>query len=105
MVIPASVRELGAVFSECTKLKSITLPEGFERFVGSTFSGCTALESINLPKSLKYIGFYTFNDCTSLKNLNFGGTTTEWNAVENQERWNEDAAFTSVKCSDGDVGA
>ncbi len=103
IVIPTGVKELGAAFSECEKLKSVTLPAGFERFVGHTFAGCTALESISLPASLKYVGFFTFKNCTSLKELSFGGTVAEWNAAYKQERWNDDAAFTAVKCSDGKV--
>ncbi len=103
IVIPAGVKELGAAFSECEKLKSVTLPEGFERFSGHTFAGCTALESIDLPASLNYLGFYTFYNCTSLKELRFGGTVAEWNSVYKQEKWNEDAAFVAVKCSDGIV--
>lgn len=103
IVIPSGVKELGAAFSECEKLKSVTLPEGFERFVGHTFAGCTSLESIVLPASLEYLGFFTFKNCTSLKEVRFGGTVSEWNAVYKQESWNDDAAFTAVKCSDGEV--
>lgn len=101
--IPAGVKELGAAFSECEKLKNVTLPESFERFVGHTFAGCTALESINLPASLNHLGFFTFKNCAALKELNFGGTVSEWNAVYKQESWNDDAAFVSVKCSNGEV--
>ncbi len=101
--IPAGVKELGAAFSECEKLTSVTLPEGFERFVGHTFAGCAALESINLPASLNHLGFFTFKNCAALKELNFGGTVSEWNAVYKQESWNDDAAFVSVNCSDGEV--
>lgn len=103
IAIPEGVKELGAVFSGCEKLKSVTLPEGFERFVGHTFAGCTSLESINLPKSLKYVGFFTFKNCSSLKEFRYDGTSAEWISVSKQEKWNEDAAFTSVKCSDGEV--
>ena len=103
IAIPEGVKELGAVFSECTSLKSVTLPAGFERFVGHTFAGCTSLETINLPKSLKYVGFFTFKNCKSLKELRYDGTSAEWIAISKQEKWNEDVAFTSVKCSDGAV--
>ncbi len=101
--IPAGVKELGAAFAECEKLKNVILPAGFERFSGHTFAGCTSLESINLPASLEYLGFFTFKNCTALKELNFGGTVSEWNSVYKQESWNDDAAFTAVKCSDGTV--
>lgn len=103
IVIPNGVKELGAVFSECEKLVSITLPAGFEGFVGNTFAGCTSLKSLTLPKSLERIGMYTFYGCSALTDLRFEGRVKEWNAISKQERWNEGAAFTKIKCSDGEA--
>ena len=105
IVIPKNVKELGAVFSECEKLTSVTLPEGFESFVGHTFAGCTSLKSINLPKSLKNIGMNTFYGCTALTDIQFAGTVAQWKSISKQEHWNEGAAFKVIHCSDGDVEA
>lgn len=105
IVIPKNVKELGAVFSECEKLTSVTLPEGFESFVGHTFAGCTSLKSINLPKSLKIIGMNTFYGCTALTDIQFAGTVAQWKAISKQERWKDRAAFKVIHCSDGDVEA
>ena len=103
IAIPKNVKELGAVFSECEKLTSVTLPEGFESFVGHTFSGCTSLKSITLPKSLKNIGMNTFYGCTALTDLRFAGTVAQWKSISKQEHWKEGAAFKVIHCSDGDV--
>ncbi len=103
IAIPAKIKELGAVFSECVNLTSVTLPEGFESFVGHTFAGCTSLKSINLPKSLKNIGMNTFYGCTALSDIQFAGTVAQWKSISKQEHWNEGAAFTVIHCSDGDV--
>ena len=103
IVIPAKIKELGAAFSECEKLTSVTLPEGFESFVGHTFAGCTSLKSITLPKSLKNIGMNTFYGCTALTDLRFAGTVAQWKSISKQEHWNEGAAFIVIRCSDGDV--
>lgn len=105
IAIPKGVKELGAVFSECEKLVSVTLPSGFEGFIGNTFAGCTSLKSLTLPKSVERIGMYTFYGCTALTDLCFEGSVKEWSAISKQERWNEGAAFTVIKCSDGDVEA
>ena len=105
IVIPKGVKELGAVFSECEKLVSVTLPSGFEGFIGNTFAGCTSLKSLTLPKSVERIGMYTFYGCTALTDLRFKGSVKEWNAISKHERWREGAAFTVIKCSDGDVEA
>ena len=105
IVIPKNVKELGAAFSECVNLTSVTLPEGFESFVGHTFAGCTSLKSITLPKSLKNIGMNTFYGCTALTDIQFAGTVAQWKSISKQEHWNEGAAFKVIHCSDGDVEA
>ena len=103
IAIPAKIKELGAAFSECEKLTSVILPEGFESFVGHTFAGCTSLKSITLPKSLKNIGMNTFYGCTALTDIQFAGTVAQWKSISKQEHWNDRAAFTVIHCSDGDV--
>ena len=61
---------INGVFSGCTELKTITLPDTLTILGNRTFNGCKALETINLPESLTEIGERAFFQCTSLKNVN-----------------------------------
>ena len=80
-----------ATFSECTNLKSITIPEsvteigyqafqyaGLEEIVipsgvtvihNYTFEECKNLKSVTLPEGLESIGVFAFCDCTNLENI------------------------------------
>ncbi len=68
------------MFANCSKLRTVTLPDGLERLgvayntsteeinnnslaYGAVFSNCTALQSITLPNTLKYISKQAFYNC------------------------------------------
>ncbi len=59
------------VFSGCTKLKEISLPN-VEQFVdgGSQFRDCQSLINVNLPKLTKLGGGQTFRNCRIVGTLN-----------------------------------
>lgn len=64
------VKELtgtSGVFSGCTALENVTLPDTLTSLGNGAFNGCKALEEINLPKGLTEIGREAFNGCESLK--------------------------------------
>ena len=48
-------------FKDCTKLKSVVIPEGVTTIGYSAFEGCTSLESISLPESINFIDFFSFD--------------------------------------------
>ena len=54
------------VFSDCTSLTSIHLPESLTSIGNSAFWGCTSLNSIHLPESVKSIGDNPFSWCKLL---------------------------------------
>lgn len=62
-------------FSGATALESIDLPDGlaFAEGIGSVFSDCSALTSIVLPESITKIPSGTFNRCTSLASVTAEG--------------------------------
>ena len=62
--------ELGVCFfSNCSSLKSITLP-GYLKSVGDfAFSNCSSLETLNLPSGITSIGNYAFWYCENLTSL------------------------------------
>ena len=48
------------VFSGCTSLKSVIIPESVTEICGGAFSGCTSLESITIPSGVTSIGKCAF---------------------------------------------
>ena len=76
------------MFSNCTSLKSITLPETLKglgvknaaaasHYNGYVFQNCTSLESIHLPSQVDAINTYMFDGCTALKSVTAGGVITK----------------------------
>lgn len=63
------------LFSGCTKLSEITLPETVKRVGDRAFKDCYALESVELPESLAEIGDSCFNSCLSLSSVTGGAVT------------------------------
>ena len=59
--------ELSYVFSGCTSLESVTLPEGILT-LDSTFTDCTALKSVTLPSTVTTLR-RTFEWCSSLEGV------------------------------------
>lgn len=61
-----SKAEIGG-FENCSKLKTILLPDGLEEIADSSFSNCVSLKTILLPNSVTKIGDSAFSGCSSLK--------------------------------------
>lgn len=59
------------VFSDCTNLQSISLPNSLEETGVETFRDCTSLTSVTFPETLKEISMYSFRGCTGLTSLSF----------------------------------
>ena len=51
-------------FSNCSSLKSITIPSNVTSIGSSAFNGCSSLQSITIPESVTSIGAYAFSGCT-----------------------------------------
>ncbi len=60
------------VFSQCSGLNSITMPQSLNSIESAAFSKCTSLTNITIPDSVTKIGFYAFYDCTALSTVSFG---------------------------------
>ncbi len=56
-------------FSDCRRLKSITIPDSVTEIGNWTFDGCTGLTSITIPDSVTKIGWSAFSGCSSLTSV------------------------------------
>lgn len=65
--IPEGVIEIGLkAFYNCSNLKKITLPSSVTVIKGDAFKNCTSLGTINIPDNVTSIGGSAFENCTSL---------------------------------------
>ena len=65
------------VFSGCTSITSITIPNSITTIGQSAFHGCTSLTSVTIGSGVTTIGWYAFYCCTSLTSVTIGsGVTT-----------------------------
>ena len=60
------------VFSSCTGLTSIVIPNSVTSIGGSAFSDCTGLTSIVIPNNVNSVGDNAFSGCTNLKSVIIG---------------------------------
>lgn len=73
----SNLKELGeSLFSDCSNLISINLPEELESSGGRAFSGCSSLTSIVLPESVTSIGSNAFFGCSSLTDITIPESVT-----------------------------
>lgn len=59
------------VFSDCSSLTKIVLPDSLLIMENSVFSYCISLEEITLPDKFQAIGTFVFAGCSKLKKVNF----------------------------------
>ena len=68
ITIPDWITTLGD-FQKCTSLESVVLPQTLSSLPRSCFAGCSSLTDVALPAGLTSIPFYCFQDCTALTTL------------------------------------
>ena len=67
IVIPDAVTSIGSyAFSDCSSMTSAKIGNGVETIDKSAFSGCSTLPSITIPQAVTTIGNNVFYNCTSL---------------------------------------
>ncbi len=70
--IPGSVMDIAeSAFSRC-KLKSVTIPQGLTSIPNEVFSNCSALSAVVIPDSVVRIGTRAFQSCKELVGLGLG---------------------------------
>ena len=60
----------------------IVIQDGITKIGENGFSYCEGLEEIHIPKSVTTIGNYAFISCDSLQDIYYSGTHAEWDAID-----------------------
>lgn len=88
VTVPAQVLALGeSCFGGCENLKEVALEEGLEEIGTGVFKDCTALTKITIPKSMKKVGAGAFASCNALERVDYGGSVSEWAAIDFRNRF------------------
>ena len=97
-------------FSGCSGLTSVRIPEGVTSIGSGAFYGCSSLTNVRIPEGVTSIGEYAFEDCSSLtsviipvsvtrigkdaflycfklKDIYYGGTKSDWDSIENHDKY------------------
>ncbi len=72
-----------SAFSDCTRLTSITIPDGVTMIKEGTFYSCTGLTSITIPESVFSIYSWAFYKCDNLTIKGKTGSYAQTYAREN----------------------
>ena len=73
IIIPSTVKTIGqAAFSNCTKLRDITISEGVREIGAYAFSGCELLQTVYIPESVVSMGELVFDNCPRLITVSCG---------------------------------
>ena len=64
------------VFSGCSGLTSITIPNSVTSIGYGAFSGCSGLTSVTIPNSVTSISEYTFSGCSGLTSVTLPNSVT-----------------------------
>ena len=64
------------MFSYCTGLENVYIPDNITSINMWGFRGCSALKSVRFSENLSQIGDYGFSECTSLDNVTFPASMT-----------------------------
>lgn len=73
-------------FSGCTALSTIKLPAGTKQIDDCAFISCTSLNTFEIPETVETLGLNIFNS-SNISSLVFGGTSDEWEDVENSNNY------------------
>ena len=83
--IPASLRRVAitdetvlgyGAFSDCSKLTSITIPDGVTNIGSYAFKGCSRMASITIPDGVTSIGYRAFHECSGLTSITIPDSVT-----------------------------
>jgi len=77
VIIPNSVTSIGKyAFCDCTSLTSITIPDSVTSIGYAALFNCSSLTSVTIPDSVTLIGGFAFKNCHSLTSVTIPDSVT-----------------------------
>ena len=77
VTIPNSVTSIGnSAFYDCSSLTSVTIPNSVTSIGYRAFQSCSSLTSVTIPNSVTSIGNNAFSSCSSLTSVTIGNGVT-----------------------------
>ena len=102
--ISNGVEEIGeAAFECCVNLVEIEFSNSVSKVGSYAFYACESLKIVTISKNVTYIGESAFMDCGLITKINFGGTKSEWNAIEKVDYWDDYTGDYIVYCTNGNI--
>jgi hypothetical protein len=74
LILPDAITDIGAAFSQCSSLTSITIPDNVIAIGREAFKGASALTGIIIPAAVASLDDRAFSSCTSLREITFERT-------------------------------
>ena len=82
VVIPDSVTNIGAcAFNNCTRLAAITIPDSVVSIGTNAFMHCAALTSISIPKNVAHVAGDAFENCNALQKIVVDANNTRYSSA------------------------
>ena len=78
IVLPDTVKVIGAYLFENSGIESIQLPKSLTAISEYAFAGCASLKTLTTPDAVVTIYDYAFLDCTSLTSVKFGSSVASF---------------------------
>ena len=70
VILPDNMTEIyDSMFRGCESLAVVDIPDGVTRLGDFAFDGCASLASIIIPAGVTYVGNYCFSDCSNLRHI------------------------------------
>lgn len=68
-------------FSNCQKLRSVIISDGYKDIASSAFYHCASLKEVTIPSSVKTISDFAFAGCSNLETVYYNGTAAQWASI------------------------
>lgn len=98
VVIPSSMKVIGKrAFANCFNLKEVVFADGSRpTFDAAVFSGCTSLEEIDLPEGTTVVSNYMFDGCIKLRRVGLPDSITQLGTAASAYSFRSCRALTSI---------